>query len=75
MASVRKRCEAFSLAKYVLVAGITADIPCTYYYYLKLFYIISGDSSHCRNCVKAKKLCNGILVVSSCKSFLLYFIK
>lgn len=74
MASVRKRREAFSLAKRVLVAGTTADMPCTRCYRLKLSCVISGDSSRCGNCVKAKKSCDGILVASSRESFLLCFV-
>lgn len=73
IASVRKRCEAFSLAKCVLVAGIAANMPCTCCYCLKLSGVISGASSYCGNCIKAKKLCNGILVVSSYKYFLFVY--
>jgi hypothetical protein len=76
MAFIRKRYKAFSLAKYILVIGITTNILCIYYYYLKLFYIIFINFSYCGNYIKAKKLYNRILIVSFYKFFIFfYFIK
>lgn len=62
---VRKRRENFSLAKRVLTSGVTADMPCTRCYRLKLVCVISETSSRCGNCVKAKKSCDGVLVAST----------
>jgi hypothetical protein len=69
MASVRKRREAFSLAKRVLGAGIAADMPCTRCYRSKLTCVMSDASGRCANCVRLKKSCDGIVVAESRESF------
>ncbi|KAH0526272.1 hypothetical protein TsFJ059_009618 [Trichoderma semiorbis] len=40
-------------------------MPCTRCYRAKLPCIMSGASSRCGNCVKARKSCDGVLVASS----------
>jgi hypothetical protein len=69
-----KRYKNFSLAKCILVLRIVIDILYTYYYYLKLSYIILKASSYYRNYIKAKKIYNSVLIISSYKYFSFYFI-
>jgi hypothetical protein len=67
IASIKKHCKAFSLAKRVLRAGIAADMPCTCYYRSKLTCVISNASSRCANYVRLKKLCNRVIIAESYK--------